>query len=132
MAAARKCDRLHVRGVCLQSAPSLTQTNSDWTDSYLGQAELGVAQREALVHGAVQVMLGPAVGDEGAVHLRGGHVQFVLLEEEKRKKSCDQFSDQSSPSVGGATENNEELLRDMWTEDGVPNETLDSNERVKD
>lgn len=44
------------------------------------------------MHGAVEVMLGPAVGDEGAVHLRGGHVQFVLLEEEKKKKSCDQLS----------------------------------------
>lgn len=109
MAAACKCDRLHVRGVCLESAPSLTQTNSDWTDSYLGQAELGVAQREALVHGAVQVMLGPAVGDEGTVHLRGGHVQFVLLEEEKKKKSCDQLS-LPDPAVGGATENNEELV----------------------
>lgn len=37
------------------------------------------------MHWAVEVMLGPAVGDEGAVHLRGGHVQFVLLKQRRTR-----------------------------------------------
>lgn len=54
--------------------------------AYLGQAEVGVSQRQALVSGGVKVRLRPAVGDEGAVHLWGGHVQFVLLKADKVKE----------------------------------------------
>lgn len=54
--------------------------------SYLREAELGVSQRQALVSRGVEVRLCPAVGDKGAVHLRGGHVQFVLLKEDETKE----------------------------------------------
>lgn len=44
--------------------------------------------------GGVEVRLGPTVGNEGAVHLWSGHVQFVLLErdekhEMRRRESTD-------------------------------------------
>ncbi len=54
--------------------------------SHLGEAQLGVSQREALVSGGVEVRLRAAVRDEGAVHLWGGNVQFVLLKEAKGRR----------------------------------------------
>lgn len=54
--------------------------------SYLGEAEVGVSQRQALMPGGVEVRLGPAVGNKRAVHLWSGHVQFVLLERDTKQQ----------------------------------------------